>query len=235
MKNIYLLLRFFIFICKENILEKVNCRRKPRVLQMPITNRCNSRCLTCNVWKEDKDKLADISAKKLRQILKQDYFSKVSFVGLNGGEFTLNKTSIDVVDSVLMLPNIKSLNMISNGIYTTKLIEYMIIIAKKCRERGVFLSLTLSIDGTNDIQKKVRGVPGAWYKTMEKCFELGCKTSNMGGIEGTLKGGLVDFKEIYHPRINEYIGEFDIPVNSLLYNVAFKFYKKIKERNAKHK
>ena len=89
--------------------------------------------------------------------------------------------------------------------------------------------------GMNEDFKRLMGPYLTWYKTMEKCFELGCKTSNMGGIEGTLKGGLVDFKEIYHPRINEYIGEFDIPVNSLLYNVAFKFYKKIKERNAKHK
>ena len=89
--------------------------------------------------------------------------------------------------------------------------------------------------GMNEDFKRLMGPYLTWYKTMEKCFELGCKTSNMGGIEGTLKGGLVDFKEIYHPRINEYIGEFDIPVNSLLYNVAFKFYKKIKERNTKHK
>lgn len=89
--------------------------------------------------------------------------------------------------------------------------------------------------GMNEDFKRLMGPYLTWYKTMEKCFELGCNTSNMGGIEGTLKGGLVDFKEIYHPRINEYIGEFDIPVNSLLYNVAFKFYKKIKERNTKHK
>ena len=89
--------------------------------------------------------------------------------------------------------------------------------------------------GMNEDFKRLMGPYLTWYKTMEKCFELGCNTSNMGGIEGTLKGGLVDFKEIYHPRINEYVGEFDIPVNALLYNVAFKFYKKIKERNTKHK
>ena len=89
--------------------------------------------------------------------------------------------------------------------------------------------------GMNEDFKRLMGPYLTWYKTMEKCFELGCNTSNMGGIEGTLKGGLVDFKEIYHPRINEYIGEFDIPVNALLYNVAFKFYKKVKERNTKHK
>ena len=87
----------------------------------------------------------------------------------------------------------------------------------------------------NEDFKRLMGPYLTLYKTMEKCFELGCNTSNMGGIEGTLKGGLVDFKEIYHPRINEYVGEFDIPVNALLYNVAFKFYKKIKERNTKHK
>ena len=88
--------------------------------------------------------------------------------------------------------------------------------------------------GMNDEFKRLMGPYLTWYKTMEKCFEMGCTTSNMGGIEGTLQGGLVDFKEIYYPRINEYIGEFDIPVNQILYYVAFKAYKKIKNKNTKH-
>ena len=88
--------------------------------------------------------------------------------------------------------------------------------------------------GMNEEFKKLMGPYLTWYQTMNTCFEMGCMTSNMGGIEGSLKGGLVDFKEIYYPRINEYIGEFDIPVNKFLYNVAFKAYKKIKERNTKH-
>lgn len=82
----------------------------------------------------------------------------------------------------------------------------------------------------NDEFKRLMAPYLTWYKTMEKCFEMGCLTSNMGGIEGDLKGGLVDFKEIFYPRINEFIGEFDLPVNRFLYGISIKVYKKRQDR-----
>lgn len=84
--------------------------------------------------------------------------------------------------------------------------------------------------GMNDEFKRLMAPYLTWYKTMEKCFEMGCLTSNMGGIEGDLKGGLVDFKEIFYPRINEFIGEFDLPVNRFLYEISIKVYKKRQDR-----
>lgn len=83
--------------------------------------------------------------------------------------------------------------------------------------------------GMNDDFKRLMAPYLTWYKTMEKCFEMGCTTSNMGGIEGSLKGGLVDFKEIFYPRINEFIGEFDLPVNKMLYNLSQIAYKTLKK------
>lgn len=88
--------------------------------------------------------------------------------------------------------------------------------------------------GMNDEFKRLMGPYLTWYKTMEKCFEMGCTTSNMGGIEGTLQGGLVDFKEIYYPRINEYIGEFDIPIYSWFYRIAVALFKKRKQQNLEY-
>ena len=84
--------------------------------------------------------------------------------------------------------------------------------------------------GMNDEFKRLMAPYLTWYKTMEKCFEMGCLTSSMGGIEGDLKGGLVDFKEIFYPRINEFIGEFDLPVNRFLYGISIKVYKKRQDR-----
>ena len=67
-----------------------------------------------------------------------------------------------------------------------------------------------------------------WVKAFEECFARGCISSNMGGIEGDLKGGLAKYKSNFNPMINEFIGEFDLPVNKLLYNLsqlAYKFRK----------
>ncbi|MGM9912115.1 peptidoglycan bridge formation glycyltransferase FemA/FemB family protein [Floccifex sp.] len=67
-----------------------------------------------------------------------------------------------------------------------------------------------------------------WTKTMEECFNRECEFSNMGGVEGTLKGGLADFKAVFHPVVNEFIGEYDIPISRLLYRISKFFYKKRK-------
>ncbi len=60
-------------------------------------------------------------------------------------------------------------------------------------------------------------------------FENGCLKANMGGVEGTLDDGLTKFKDNFDPTIEELIGEFDLPVNSLLYKPSKWVYNKRKE------
>ncbi len=61
-------------------------------------------------------------------------------------------------------------------------------------------------------------------------FERGCLWSNMGGVEGSLDDGLTKFKDNFNPMINEFIGEFDIPVNKLFYKASQFAYNKMKSR-----
>lgn len=86
--------------------------------------------------------------------------------------------------------------------------------------------------GMNDTFKRYMAPYLIWYTTIEHCFSCGAAMSNMGGIEGTLQGGLVDFKSVFYPRINEYIGEFDLPVNKILFRPAQKAYEMLKKRNS---
>ncbi|MEE1354362.1 MAG: peptidoglycan bridge formation glycyltransferase FemA/FemB family protein [Absicoccus porci] len=61
-------------------------------------------------------------------------------------------------------------------------------------------------------------------------FERGCKWSNMGGVEGSLDDGLTKFKDNFNPVINEFIGEFDLPVNKALFKMSEKAYTVAKSR-----
>lgn len=62
-----------------------------------------------------------------------------------------------------------------------------------------------------------------WDMTMRECFRRGMTEANMGGITGE-GDGLETFKSSFHPLIYEYAGEFDLPVNRILYGPAKKFY-----------
>ncbi|MBQ1386331.1 MAG: peptidoglycan bridge formation glycyltransferase FemA/FemB family protein [Erysipelotrichales bacterium] len=60
--------------------------------------------------------------------------------------------------------------------------------------------------------------------------ENGCRYCNLGGVEGTLDDSLTMFKDLYGPRFESYIGEFDMPVRKVLakgFDTALKIYKKI--------
>lgn len=72
-----------------------------------------------------------------------------------------------------------------------------------------------------------------YVENFKWAFERGCLYSNMGGVEGSLDDGLTKFKDNFSPTINEFIGEFDLPVNKLLFNLSEKLYKKMRERTLK--
>ncbi|MEG2799709.1 MAG: peptidoglycan bridge formation glycyltransferase FemA/FemB family protein, partial [Erysipelotrichaceae bacterium] len=53
--------------------------------------------------------------------------------------------------------------------------------------------------------------------------------------EGSLDDGLTKFKDNFNPMIVEFVGEFELPVNKLLYraaHIAFNLRKKIVNHHA---
>lgn len=53
----------------------------------------------------------------------------------------------------------------------------------------------------------------------------------MGGVEGSLDDGLTKFKDNFNPTINEFIGEFDIPVYPIMYRLTQKEYEILKSKH----
>lgn len=52
---------------------------------------------------------------------------------------------------------------------------------------------------------------------IEWAYTQGRKYFNFGGVQGNLEDGLFEFKSTFHPNIRSYVGEFDLPINKLLY------------------
>ena len=150
---------------RELLLYNLHIRQKPLVLQMPITSRCNSRCKTCNIWKLS-DRV-DIDHEALKVALRDSFFSQVKVVGLNGGEFTLVPNFIDIISSVLILPKIKDIYCISNGLAPKRLFEYLEKAKEICNQKSVKLHICVSVDGYGKVQEDVRGVPNCFKKTKE--------------------------------------------------------------------
>jgi len=128
--------------------------QKRRVLSLPIyiTNRCSSRCKTCNIWKikekEDLDK--DI----IRDLLYDNEIGEnVEFI-ITGGDFLLHPECREIVS----LFKGKNLRLFSNGILADKLIS----LVTEAEVRHV----SVSLDGRHETNKYIRGVDT--FKNVER-------------------------------------------------------------------
>ncbi|MBP2622542.1 aminoacyltransferase [Streptococcus oricebi] len=72
-----------------------------------------------------------------------------------------------------------------------------------------------------------------WYETAQHAFERQARWQNMGGIENNLDGGLYHFKSKFNPRIEEFVGEFNLPTSPLYYlsNLAYSLRKKLRSKH----
>lgn len=87
--------------------------------------------------------------------------------------------------------------------------------------------------GMDDAYRHYQAPVLTWYETASEAFRRGSSSHNMGGIENDLSGGLYHFKSKFNPTIEEFVGEFNLPVFPLLYklaNMAYKLRKKWRHR-----
>lgn len=136
--------------------------KKPTVIQLPITYNCNSKCVMCNIWNMDHSNEAD--SNEFSKFMSDELFSKVTSVGINGGEVSLIPNLPQYITHVLNLPKLKNLNIISNGFRGENLREHLSAIYKECKEKNVKLSVIISLDGYESIHDEVRGLRRAFEK-----------------------------------------------------------------------
>ncbi|HHS8197429.1 TPA: aminoacyltransferase [Streptococcus pyogenes] len=87
--------------------------------------------------------------------------------------------------------------------------------------------------GMNDNFKKFYPQYLLYPKVFQDAYQDGIIWANMGGVEGSLDDGLTKFKANFAPTIEEFIGEFNLPV-SPLYHIANTMYKIRKQLKNKH-
>jgi len=135
----------------------------PYKVLLNLTNNCNSKCESCDIWKV-KDFSNEMS---LHNILK--FFDGMGpslvWLALSGGEVTLVKyVESMIIEARKKCKNLKIISFTTNALLPKKVIW----LAEKIIENGFDLIVTISLDGDKEIHDRVRGVPGNY----EKCVAL---------------------------------------------------------------
>lgn len=137
----------------------------PTMLNFPVTDNCNSRCVMCDVWKTKS--VNELTSADWRRIFQDKLFRQIQHVGISGGEPTLRTDLVEIVQTILeSLPKLKSLTITSHGFHVKRWEEFLPQIVGLCDKNGIHFRLNLSIDGVGEVHDKVRGIPGGYEKTI---------------------------------------------------------------------
>lgn len=132
---------------------------KPKAIQFPVIDICNSRCQMCRIW-ENKQSV-DISVEDLRKGLSDGLFSEVESIGFNGGEPTLRKDLPDLVQVVVeSLPQLKGVSLITNAFKYRQVNEQIEAMGEILKPRGISFDVMVSLDGFEEVHDRVRGRAG---------------------------------------------------------------------------
>ena len=179
--NVFKGIRFI----QTSLLFKISGEKKkyPKVIQLPISYNCNSKCVMCNVWQMDHS--GEATVEEFAVFMKDDIFKKVVSVGINSGEPSLVPNLSEYAAEILKLPSLKSLNIISHGFSPIPLFKNLEKIYKLCKEKNVKFHLSISLDGVGAIHNMVSG-KRVFHKTISTIDEIiknqykYCDTYNLG-------------------------------------------------------
>src|SRR3990170_7040203 len=126
--------------------------RRPIAISLYITNRCNSRCPICGIWRAHPK--IDLSLYLIQQLLSDNLINSEVIFGISGGEPLCHPKYREI----FALFSNRKWHLLSNGILSYQLID---VIHEFKPER-----LCLSLDGTLETYKVVRGID-AYDKNLE--------------------------------------------------------------------
>lgn len=117
-------------------------------LMLYTTNRCNSKCKHCLIWKQ-KPKV-DLSLEAIIHIMNSKCIKSYTTVGLEGGEFLLHPQSFEILKWFDY--NHKNYELLSNGLNEFRIIK---AVTEHFPKR-----LYISLDGNETTYNNIRGVNG---------------------------------------------------------------------------
>lgn len=126
-----------------------------------LTFKCNSRCLTCNIWKKSEEgELTQAEWQKIFLSLGRSPY----WVTLSGGEPFLRKDLTSIVENLCQICQPKIITIPTNGLLSEKIV----VDVKKMVENNpkTRFIINLSLDGVGEKHDEIRGVKGNFKAAM---------------------------------------------------------------------
>ncbi len=184
----------------------------PRLLPINITitpsPRCNSTCLTCNIWQKrvDDEFTGEEWLKTFKSLGQTPFWFTIS-----GGEPFMCKNIVELAQGAYEYCRPGIINIPTNSLMVKSIPRQVEAIAKSCPQTQIIINL--SLDGVGEKHDKIRGVPGNFKKfeqNLEALKALSKEYSNLAiGIHMVIsKFNIDDAIEVYDYAFSRTPGAF---------------------------
>ena len=135
-----------------------------------ITERCNSKCFMCSIWKQ-KECFSEMTPMQYREFFGRPDFSGLKDVNISGGEATLRNDIADVTEAILKGKHLDMFFLSTNGTNPSGALDCL----RAAQKYSNLIYLCVSIDGDRQTNMQVRGIDS--YEIALKTIEI-CKQWN---------------------------------------------------------
>lgn len=148
-------------------------RRRPSIIVLFTSYRCNARCVMCSAWAKQKE-YGELTPQDIRKVFSDKILkNSVRLVNITGGEPTLRDDLPELARALTeTCVNLERIDISTNGIDTEATVDKIEQILAFLMQTRVRLSVSVSIDGVDGMHEKVRRVKGAFEKSNRTIDEL---------------------------------------------------------------
>jgi len=149
-----------------------NFKDTPFDLEFAVTNRCNLRCIQCDIWRYYEERPKEIQTELRIEEIEKIFSSYRGFkvFGITGGEPFLREDLPEIVGIVAKTQRkLESLFITSNGQLTERISGKVREILEDIEsiDRSFDFTQLISVDGPKDLHDHIRGFAGAHDRALE--------------------------------------------------------------------
>jgi len=165
----------------------------PITLTFSVTNRCQSRCLTCKIWQLYRDHPAradeELTLEEIEKIFRS--MDPIYFFNLSGGEPFLRSDLPEIVELAIEHLKPEIVHTPTNALAPARIAKSARRICEMMQTKapGIPFTVKPSLDGVGKQHDQIRGVPGNWEKlldTIDRLKALSTEFDNLHVEVGTV-------------------------------------------------
>jgi radical SAM protein with 4Fe4S-binding SPASM domain len=153
-------------------LDSIVWKNRPIQFTFFLTRRCNAKCPFCFYISQKDAAVSAASELSLAEIEKiAPQLGTLLWLAFSGGEIFLRSDLVDITTLFYRINKPAIILLPTNGLLTDTIYSSVETILKSCPESSIVVKL--SLDGPEPVHDELRGVSGAYQKTLKTCEALG--------------------------------------------------------------